>query len=260
MPMTSGNVQGSTRARARSGTLQWLASFAFTSFFFVSTPIYACFVFASFVLPLRQRYKVAQHWARANLGMLRWLCGLDYVVEGLENIPAGNHVSVWKHASAWETIAQMLIFPPQSWVLKRELMWIPIVGWATRLLHPIAIDRKARSSAVNQVLRQGKQRLEEGLWILVFPEGTRMPVGQTRRYGVSGALLAAQTGRLLVPVAHNAGYYWPRRGLMKRSGTIRVVIGPPVVAEGRDPRAVNDQLQQWVETTIARIAPAGADR
>lgn len=245
------------RTHPAAGALRWLASATFTVFLFLSTLVYGVIVLATGVLPHRHRYAVARMWARTQLGMLKLLCGLDYVVEGTANIPTGNHISMWKHSSAWETIAQMLIFPPQSWVLKRELLWIPVVGWATKLMKPIAIDRKARSSAVNQVVKQGQERLDEGLWILIFPEGTRMPAGQTRRYGVSGALLASRTGRMVVPVAHNAGYFWPRRGLLKKSGTIRVVIGPAIECTGRDPREINEEAQAWVESTVARIAPAG---
>ena len=106
------------------------------------------------------------------------------------------------------------------------------------------------------MIEQGKARLEEGDWVMVFPEGTRMPVGETRRYGVSGTLLAAESGRFLVPVAHNAGYYWPRRGLMKKPGVVRVVIGPPVAAAGREVREVNEQIQAWIEATVRRLAPA----
>ena len=115
-------------------------------------------------------------------------------------------------------------------------MWIPLVGWGTAVMRPIAINRSAGHRAVNQVVEQGRKRLAEGLWILLFPEGTRVLPGQTRKYGLSGALLASQTGAMLVPVAHNAGDYWPRRGLLKRPGTIRVVIGPAIESLGRDPR------------------------
>ena len=163
---------------------------------------------------------------------------------------------MWKHSSAWETIAQAGIFPPQSWVLKRELMWIPLVGWAVHCLKPIAINRKAGATAVNQVVEQGKQRLAEGLWILVFPEGTRVAVGETRKYGVSGALLASRAGCKIVPVAHNAGYFWPRRGWVKKPGVIRVAIGPPIDAAGRDPRELNEEVRAWIETQIAAMVPA----
>lgn len=143
-----------------------------------------------------------------------------------------------------------VVCPRQVWVLKRELMWIPFVGWTLPLIHAIAIDRKSGQSAVGQVLEQGKRRLAEGDWVMIFPEGTRMPPGQTRRYGVSGALLAAKTGCLVVPIAHDAGYFWPRRGLLKKPGTITVVIGTPIVASGRNPREVNEEAQRWIEGTI----------
>src|SRR5262245_61359642 len=126
-----------------SGAMQWLGSLLFTVYLFGSTPVYAVVVLACSWMPDEKLYGIARHWANGQLWLLKKLCGLDYTVEGAENIPPGNHISMWKHSSAWETIAQMVVFPPQSWVLKRELMWIPIVGWATRVMKPIAIDRKA---------------------------------------------------------------------------------------------------------------------
>jgi 1-acyl-sn-glycerol-3-phosphate acyltransferase len=140
------------------------------------------------------------------------------------------------------------------WVLKRELTWIPVVGWGIRQLRAIAVNRDAGASAVRQVIEQGKARLAEGEWVVIFPEGTRMPPGETRKYGVSGAALAAETGKWIVPIAHDAGYYWPRRGLIKRPGTIRVVIGAPISAAGRNPREVNSEAQAWIE---AHSAPPG---
>jgi len=237
--------------------MQYLRSMLFTALLFASTLLYAFVVLAVAWLPPQKLYAVARSWSRLQLWLLNVLCGLRYVVRGQENIPDDNHISMWKHSSAWETIAQMIIFPPQAWVLKRELMWIPIVGWAIRCLHPIAIDRKAPNAAVNQVLAQGRARLEEGLWILIFPEGTRMPIGQTRRYGASGALLASRCGRKIVPVAHNAGVFWPRRGWLKKPGVIEVVIGPPIEAAGREPRELNGVAQAWIEGTVASLPGAG---
>jgi 1-acyl-sn-glycerol-3-phosphate acyltransferase len=233
--------------------MQLLRSIAFTTLLFASTFVYALAVLALSWLPSHRLYGVARSWARTNLWLLKTLCGLTYTVEGRENIPEGAHVSMWKHSSAWETIAQASIFPPQSWVLKRELMWIPLLGWAVHCLKPIAINRSAGAAAVNQVLDQGKQRLEQDLWVLVFPEGTRVAVGETRKYGVSGALLASKTGRKIVPVAHNAGVYWPRRGWLKRAGAIRVEIGPPIEAAGRDPRELNEEVRAWIEGAIANF-------
>jgi 1-acyl-sn-glycerol-3-phosphate acyltransferase len=138
-------------------------------------------------------------------------------------------------------------------VLKRELLWVPILGWILMLLKPIAIDRKGRSVAVQQVLAQGRERLAEGLWVAVFPEGTRMPLGATRRYGLSGALLAAANGRTVVPVAHNAAEFWPRRGFLKRPGTIRVVVGAPLTVSEHEPRAVMDDVHAWIEAKVAEL-------
>lgn len=236
--------------------MRLLRSLLFTTLLFGGTLLYAVVVVALGWLPSHKLYVVARSWALTQLWLLDKICGLKYTVEGTQNIPAGAHVSMWKHSSAWETIAQASIFPPQSWVLKRELMWIPLVGWAVHCLKPIAINRKAGATAVTQVIDQGTQRLAEGLWILVFPEGTRVAAGETRKYGVSGALLASRAGCKIVPVAHNAGYFWPRRGWLKKPGTIRVSIGPPIEAAGRDPRELNDEVRAWIEAELATMVPA----
>lgn len=238
--------------------MQLLRSILFTSLLFAGTLLYALVVLLVAWLPSRKLYALARSWGRLNMWLLAKLCNLTYTVEGLENIPPGAHVSMWKHSSAWETIAQAAVFPPQAWVLKRELMWIPLVGWAVKCLKPIAINRKAGALAVNQVVEQGQQRLREGLWILIFPEGTRVPVGETRKYGVSGALLASKAGCKIIPVVHNAGYFWPRRGWIKKPGTIRVVIGTPIDAAGRDPRELNEEVRAWIEKKLATLVPSAA--
>lgn len=233
--------------------MQLVRSLIFTLCFFLSTTVYAVVVLLLCWLPHRHLWRLARSWASLNLRLLEKLCGLNFVVEGRENIPLGNHIAMWKHSSSWETVAQAYIFPPQAWVLKRELMWIPIVGWALHFMRPIAINRKAGHSAVNQVLAQGKERLDAGLWILIFPEGTRTAAGEQRKYGISGALLACQTGVSVIPVAHNAGEFWPRRGWIKRPGTIRVVIGPPIATLGRAPRDINTEVQNWIEARLAEM-------
>jgi len=235
--------------------VQLVGSLFFTVFLFVWTFLYAIpFVIVCSVLPFRRRFPLARGWAASLLWVLKWSCGLDYRVEG-EPLPAGCHVALWKHSSSWETIAMMVVFPRQVWVLKRELLWIPVVGLAVRQMHAIAIDRKSGHTAVAQVIEQGKDRLAEGDWVMIFPEGTRMPAGVTRRYGVSGTLLAGEAGALIVPVAHNAGHYWPRRGLMKKPGTVRVVVGAPVRAAGREARELNQEIQAWVEETVKELEP-----
>lgn len=229
--------------------MQLLRSILFTGFFLLFTFCYAfIFVIVSVFLSWRSRFAMARTWGRVLLGALRVICGLDYRVEGAHHIPAGEAcIALVKHTSSWETFAQAALLPPQVWVLKRELMWIPFIGWGIRQLHGIAIDRGAGGVAVRQLIEQGRERLAAGYWIVVFPEGTRMQPGQTRRYGVGGAAVAADTGARILPVAHDAGYYWPRRGLMKKRGTIRVVIGAPIDTRGRDPREINEEAQRFIE-------------
>jgi 1-acyl-sn-glycerol-3-phosphate acyltransferase len=236
---------------------QLLRSILFTASFFLITTLYAVVVLAvAWALPFKYRWAIARSWGNVLMWLLKVICGLDYVVEGRENIPAGSHVAMWKHSSTWETIAQAAVLPEQGWVLKRELLLIPVVGWALRLMQPIAIDRSAGSSAVRQVIAQGKQRLKAGRWIVIFPEGTRAAVGEVKKYGVSGAILAIEAGVYVVPVAHTAGYFWPRRGWLKRPGTIRVVIGKPIATQGREPRELNAEVQAWIEQTISNAVAA----
>ena len=254
--MSTANDTDAGASRWRVPAVQLVGSLFFTGFWFAWTFLYAiAVVILSLFLPFPRRFALVRAYAAVVLWVLRWSCGLTYRIEGAP-LPEGCHVALWKHSSSWETMAMMVVFPRQVWVLKRELLWIPVVGLGVKQMHAIAIDRGAGHSAVAQVIEQGKARLEEGDWVMVFPEGTRMPVGETRRYGVSGTLLAAESGRFLVPVAHNAGYYWPRRGLMKKPGVVRVVIGLPVAAAGREVREVNEQIQAWIEATVRRLAPA----
>lgn len=232
---------------------QWLGSIAFTLIFSISALVWAVVVSVSLPFPRRVAYGLVLYWVDAVFFLLRLLCRLDYVVEGRENIPEQNTVVLLKHSSAWETLAELKIFPAQTWVLKRELMWAPFIGWALFALSPIAINRKGGSSAVEQVVEQGSQRLADGLWVMIFPEGTRVRPGEKSRYGVSGALLAQANQRPVLPVAHNAGSYWPRRGWLKRPGTIRISIGPPIPTGNRSVRDINRQAQEWIENAIREM-------
>ncbi|HEX7080978.1 MAG TPA: lysophospholipid acyltransferase family protein [Gammaproteobacteria bacterium] len=232
---------------------QWIGSVLFTLYLFVSIPVYAPIVLLTAPLPRHVTYRAARGWCRAMLWMLRRLCRLDFVVEGREHLPEGSAVVLMKHSSTWETIAQLELFPRQTWVLKRELMWAPFFGWVLRLLKPIAIDRRGGRAAVEQVIAQGRERLAEGLWVVIFPEGTRVPFGQTGRFGLSGALLAQAAGKPIVPVAHDAGRYWPRRGWLKRAGTVRVRIGSPIPTGGRDARDVTAEARAWIEAAVEDI-------
>jgi 1-acyl-sn-glycerol-3-phosphate acyltransferase len=235
--------------------MRWVRSLVFTSLLFVTTMAFGVVVLLSALLPLsiEQRYVIPRYWGLFECWLAKVVCGMNYVVEGRENLPSQPFISLWKHSTAWETMAQMFIVPTAAWLLKREVLWIPIVGWAVSTYKPIAINRSAGHSAVNQVVNQGRERLAAGMGVIVYPEGTRVAPGQSRKYGVSGALLAVETGTPVVPIAHNSGYLWPRRSLLKKAGTIYVVIGKPIDPTGLDAREVNRRAQEWIEATIAEI-------
>jgi 1-acyl-sn-glycerol-3-phosphate acyltransferase len=234
--------------------MQLIKSLFFTAYMMVSALLFGGVMTLCFWAPYSTQFAIARSWAHILFWVLDKVCGLKFTVEGRERIPAGNHIVMSNHTSAWETIAQFLIFPPQVWVLKRELLWIPFIGWGLKLLRPISINRGAGHRAVNQVIEQGKARLADGLWIIIFPEGTRVVAGETRKYGVSGALLATETGKFVVPLSHNAADFWVRRGIVKKAGTIRVVIGEPIDSVGKDPRQLNDEVRRAIESGRARIA------
>ncbi|MEM9323598.1 MAG: lysophospholipid acyltransferase family protein [Pseudomonadota bacterium] len=238
---------------------QWLGSVIFTFWMFASVAVWSVVLVIAAPLPHRFRFSIAQAWIRMIMASLRILCGLDYRVIGRENIPDEASVYLLKHSSAFETLAELIIFPRQTWVLKRELKWIPIFGWALSQLKPIAINRSGGRNAVKQVIALGQERLDEGINVMIFPEGTRVRHGDTRRYGVSGAALAAASGRRIVPVAHNAGAFWPRRGIMKHPGTVTFVVGEPIEVGDRDLKVVNAEIQAWVEAEIVMMGGRSAE-
>ena len=197
----------------------------------------------------------AQSYTRV---MLRWVelsLGITCEVEGWEHVPKHPVVLMAKHQSAWETLFMESRFPPQCWIIKKELLWLPFVGWGLYAIRCIAIDRSSGHSARDQIVAQGAERLAQGMWVSIFPEGTRVAPGKVGRYGIGGALLATRTGTPILPIAHNAGEYWPRYAFRKRAGRVRVVIGPPIQTAGRDAVSVNDELRDWIEGQMRRISP-----
>ncbi len=230
-----------------------LRSLLFNVVMLMSAAIYAPLMLPTAILPFPLRYRIVSQWARLQAFLLKILCGLDYRVEGREHLPSGAAIVMSKHQSAWETIVFQKIFPAQTWVLKRELLWIPLFGWALALLRPIAIDRSAGRKAIEQVIEQGRERLQSGIWVVVFPEGTRVAPGTRKRYAMGGAVLAAETGYPVVPVAHNAGSFWPRRGFRKRPGTVRVVIGPAIDPRGKKAEEIIKQTEEWIESKMVEI-------
>ena len=198
--------------------------------------------------------RVATSWGRFNLWLQRMICGLRYRIQGAEHLPEGCCIVMSKHQSTWETIAlRGLLRPAQSWVLKQELMRLPIFGLGLRFVKSIPIDRSAGRRAVVKIVEQGKARLDEDRYVVIFPEGTRTAPGQRKRYGIGGALLAERSGVAVVPIAHNAGVFWRRRGVKKYPGEIQVAIGPPISSEGRKASEIIGLVEDWIEGQVANM-------
>lgn len=231
----------------------FLRSLLFSCGMVVSTMVVASLVILSFAMPFRWRYRLSQLWSRFNIFWLRLTCQIDYQLIGVENIPDRPVVIMAKHQSTWETLFFQQYLPPIAWVIKRELIWIPFFGWAMALLRPIAIDRQAGASAVKQVIRQGVEHLQQGQWVLIFPEGTRVAPGVRKRYGMGGTVLAVRSGCPILPVALNTGKFWPRGRFIKRPGTIQVIFGPLLDSTGHSPQDLTQQVENWIEKTMERI-------
>ena len=215
--------------------------------------IFAPLVLLSFPFSYRLRYRIASSWAKLVIKGLKVICQLDFQVTGMENIK-GNGIIFCKHQSAWETFALQTIFPEQCWVLKRELLWIPLFGWALALTQPIAIDRSQKTKAFRQIVKQGIDRLKTGRWVVIFPEGTRTAPGEKRKYMIGGAMLAQKSGYPVIPVAHNAGEYWRKNAFIKRPGTIQVRIGEMIDSTEFSARELNQKTEQWIESQMDEIS------
>ena len=217
------------------------------------TPLFTLFALLSFPLHPITRYRIISGWALTVMWLLRVVCGMRLEVRGAENIPTQPSIVLCKHQSAWETIALQKVFPPQVWVLKRELLWIPFFGWGLAMTSPVAIKRSNGKQAVMQLLRQGKDRLATGFCVVIFPEGTRIPYGQRGKYKMGGALLAVSSGAPVVPVAHNAGKLWGRNSFFKHPGVITMSIGAPIDPAGLKAEEINRRVEDWIETEMTRL-------
>ena len=226
----------------------------------IITPPYALITLACYPLSPRNRYRVTSSWTFIMLFLLRHLCGIRYQILGAENIPKTPSIVLSKHQSAWETLAFQQIFPPQVWVLKKELLLIPFFGWGLAMTSPIAIDRKSGKKALEQIVEQGRERLKQGFWIVIFPEGTRIPPGKRGKYRIGGAWLATHTNVPVVPVAHNAGEFWGRNSFIKKPGTITVSIGKPIDPTGMEAGELNEKVETWIENEMLRISQQGQQR
>lgn len=222
------------------------------------TILFSLVALLSFPFSAHARYRLITGYNHTVIWLARWVLGIRYVVEGREHLPAEPAVILAKHQSAWETVAFLFLFPPVSPVIKQELLKVPFFGWAFRMLSPIAIDRAAGREALKQIVRQGKDKLAQGFWVLVFPEGTRVAPGEKGRYGIGGAWLAAESGAPVVPVAHNAGEVWPKNAFVKRPGTITVRIGPAIDSREKSAAELTRAVEAWIEAEMGRLPPAAA--
>ncbi|MBT5032797.1 MAG: 1-acyl-sn-glycerol-3-phosphate acyltransferase [Proteobacteria bacterium] len=212
--------------------------------------------FGLLALPLHpvKRSRILGWCAHLVIPWLRFTCGISHRIDGLNNIPNRPCVLLVKHQSAWETFALQTIFPPQTWVLKKELLYIPVFGWGLWASRPIAIDRSTKLNALDQVVVQGIRVLAEGRWVVVFPEGTRVPYGQKKKYNAGGAKLAIEAGVPIIPVAHNAGRLWGKRSFLKSPGVINVAIGQPIMTDAENPRELTRQAENWIENKLKEWA------
>ncbi len=230
-------------------TLFWIGFAGITIIAGLITPIL-------YLLPHKIQYNILLAWPHFNIWLLKVICGVNYQLKGFENIDfKQNAILLPNHQSTWETMFLPTIFPSMSWVIKRELYKIPFYGWALPLLRPIGIDRNAGRSAVEQVKTIGKQRLDEGNWVCIFPEGTRVAPGVKVRYKMGGALLADYSKYPVYPIAHNAGECWARNAFIKRPGMITVSIGPKINTHNSSPKKINEAVRDWIEAEYANLAP-----
>ena len=200
------------------------------------------------------RWKLGYAWCAIIGWMTKVFCGLTFEVEGLEHIdPQQPVIFLSNHQSAWETLALRYILPPHSVVIKRELLWFPIWGWSLLTLKSIVINRKNQRAALRALLEQGAEYLNQGLCVLIFPEGTRTAPGELRKFSIGGAMLAQKSGFPVIPVAHNAGDFWPRYSFLKYPGTIKVKIGPVIESKGRKAVDINAEAECWIAQAMKEM-------
>ena len=234
--------------------LQYFYSLAFVSTMFISS-VYLSLV-GTFLLPFSFtiRYRFINFYSVLNLWVLKNLCNIDYRVEGKENIPDEACIIFSKHQSALETMMVQRIFPPLTFVVKQELLWLPFFGWGLRALDPIAINRKSGRKAISQIVEQGIDRLKQGIWIVIFPEGTRSKPGTKLPYKKGGAILASKSGHKVIPVAHTAGEYWPKGFFSRQTGTIVMSIGPAIETKGRKTEDIMREAECWIEAKMKELS------
>jgi 1-acyl-sn-glycerol-3-phosphate acyltransferase len=242
------------KAKQYSSINLFVRSLIFHTVFALSCILYGCICLLASPFPLRIRYKVNQKWIAAMLIWCRFICHLDYQIEGLSHVKKiKSGIIMSKHQSAWETFFLSSSFDQVAMITKKELLWVPFLGWCLALLSPIAINRKDTKSAMQQIIQQGKRCLETGRWVVIFPEGTRVPAGQIGTYRIGGARLSVETGYPIVPMAHNAGRFWPKKKFVISPGLIRVAFGPPIDPQGKTAEEVLELTKSWIENKVLEL-------
>lgn len=219
----------------------------------ITAPIFTLIALLAMPLNPILRNDLISGWARSMLWWLRVTCNIRHEITGLENIGNSPTIVLSKHQSAWETLAFQAIFPTQVYVLKRELLWIPIFGWGLAMSSPIAIDRSAGREALKKLVAKGKTRLDQSFWVVIFPEGTRIAPGERSKYHIGGAWLATHTKTPVLPVAHNAGVYWAKNTFIKKPGVIKMHIGNLIQTAELKADALNQQVESWIEAEMLAL-------
>ncbi|WP_431478284.1 lysophospholipid acyltransferase family protein [Massilia eburnea] len=234
----------------------FLRSALFMVLMAIATVIWSGVCMLAAPLPYNKRYFITSRWNVFIVWCAKWICGINYRFKGYENFPDAPAIILSKHQSAWETIFLLANLPrPLVFVFKKEILYIPFFGWGIALLRMIPIDRKQGKNAFKSVVAHGKRRLKDGQWIIMFPEGTRIPVGQQGKYKSGGTRLAVETGAVVVPIAMNSGECWPKNSFIKKPGTITVSVGKPISSEGKTPDELMEQVEQWIESEMRVISP-----
>ena len=219
----------------------------------ISTILIAPIGIIAFPLDFKKRYYLITRWAVFNLWWLKICCNVTYEIKGKDNIPRKPCIVMSKHQSAFETLALQQIFIPQVWILKKELLRIPIYGWGLASMQPIAINRDSTIKSFRQIADQGCERLQKGYWVIIFPEGTRVAPNKKKKYLPGGGMLAEKSGAQVVPVAHNAGRLWPRNSMIKKPGLITIKIGPVIKSENKSAKVITDEVENWIEKEIREL-------
>ena len=219
----------------------------------ISTILIAPIGIIAFPLDFKKRYYLITRWAVFNLWWLKICCNVTYEIKGKDNIPGKPCIVMSKHQSAFETLALQQIFIPQVWILKKELLQIPIYGWGLASMQPIAINRDSTIKSFRQIADQGCERLQKGYWVIIFPEGTRVAPNKKKKYLPGGGMLAEKSGAQIVPVAHNAGRLWSRNSMIKKPGLITIKIGPVIESENKSAKEITDEVENWIEKEVGEL-------